>query len=164
MKILVLSDSHGNVSNMVRAVKRESPRMVLHLGDCWRDGEQLHDRFPDLPLEQVPGNCDFRSPHPQEKLLSLEDKRVLMCHGHTYGVKQSLTAAGLAAEEKGLDLFLFGHTHEPLVDMRGETLFLNPGSIGDFSRPAYGVVTLEDGKLDARTAFLRGSQPEGLLN
>lgn len=155
MKILVLSDSHGNISNMLQAVEREAPRMIFHLGDCWRDGERLHDRYPDLPFEQVPGNCDFRSSQPAEQLLCLEDKRMLLCHGHTYAVKQSLMAAGLAAEEKQLDLFLFGHTHKPLVDKRGRTLFLNPGSIGDYARPTYGVVTLENGKLDARTALLR---------
>ena len=156
MKVLVLSDSHGNISNMLQAVERETPRMILHLGDCWRDGERLHDRYPDLPFEQVPGNCDFRAFQPAEQVLSLGDKRVLMCHGHTYGVKQSLTAAGSAAKEKDLDLFLFGHTHKPLVDMRGKTLFLNPGSIGDYARPTYGVVTLENGKLDVRTVLLRG--------
>lgn len=157
MKVLVLSDSHGNISNMIRAVEQESPRMVLHLGDCWRDGERLRDRFPDLPLEQVQGNCDFpRGSRETERLLYLGDKRVLMCHGHTYGVKQSLLPAGLAAEEKDLDLFLFGHTHRPLVDMRGKTLFLNPGSIGDYSRPTYGIVTLVNGRLDARTVLLRG--------
>lgn len=156
MKVLVLSDSHGNVANMIQAVEREAPRMILHLGDCWRDGERLHDRFPELPFEQVYGNCDFlRGTRETEKLLYLGEKRVLMCHGHTYGVKQSLLAAGLAAEEKNVDLFLFGHTHKPLVDMRGKTLFLNPGSIGDYARPAYGVVTLENGKLDARTVLLR---------
>ena len=156
MKVLILSDSHGNISNMIQAVEQEAPRMIFHLGDCWRDGERLHSRFPDLPFEQVYGNCDyFRGSQEAEKLLYLRDKRVLMCHGHTYGVKQSLLAAGLAAEEKDLDLFLFGHTHKPLVDMRGKTLFLNPGSIGDYSRPCYGVVTLENGKLNARTALLR---------
>ena len=155
MKILVLSDSHGNISNMLQAVEREQPRAVFHLGDCWRDAERLHDRLPDLPLEQVPGNCDWlRSCRETEKLLELEGKRVLLCHGHTYGVKQSLLGAGLAAEEKNLDLFLFGHTHKPLVDMRGKTLFLNPGSIGDYARPTYGIVTLESGKLDVRTAVL----------
>ena len=73
---------------------------------------------------------------------------MLMCHGHTYGVKQSLLTAGYTAEEQNLDLFLFGHTHKPLVDMRGKTLFLNPGSIGDPRRPTYGVVKLENGRLD----------------
>ncbi len=30
-RVLVLSDSHGNVGNMIRAVKREEPDMILHL-------------------------------------------------------------------------------------------------------------------------------------
>lgn len=155
MKILVLSDSHGNLTNMMQAVEQESPRIILHLGDCWRDGERLHEHFPEIPLHQVPGNCDFRPAEPTERLLFIEDKRVLLCHGHTYGVKQSLLAAGYAAEEQKLDLFLFGHTHRPLVDMRGKTLFLNPGSIGDPFHPFYGVITLTDGKLDVRTVPLR---------
>lgn len=155
MKILVLSDSHGNISNMVRAAEAESPRMIIHLGDCWRDAEALEARFPELPLYQVPGNCDYRSFAPAEQLLCLEDKRILLCHGHTYSVKQSLLPAAYAAEEQNLDLFLFGHTHCPLVDRRGKTWFLNPGSIGASSRPTYGVVTLERGKLDVRTAFLK---------
>lgn len=151
MKLLVLSDSHGNVRNMAEAVECTAPRMILHLGDCWRDAEQLRDLYPDIPLVQVPGNCDFRPQEPSEQLLCLENKRILLCHGHTYGVKQSLLSAGYAAEEQDLDLFLFGHTHKPLVDMRGKTLFLNPGSIGDWARPFYGVVTLENGRLDGCT-------------
>lgn len=154
MKILVLSDSHGNVSNMAVAVEQTAPRMIFHLGDCWRDAEKLHDLFPDIPLEQVPGNCDCRSSEPAERLLCLEDKRILLCHGHTYGVKQSLLTAGYAAEEQNLDLFLFGHTHRPLVDRRGKTLFVNPGSIGDYRRPFYAVVTITNGKLDGRTVPL----------
>ena len=128
--------------------------MILHLGDCWRDGERLHDDCPDIEFHQVPGNCDFRPAESAEQLLFIEDKRFLICHGHTYGVKQSLLTAGFAAEEQNLDCFLFGHTHKPLVDMRGKTLFLNPGSIGDHFRPFYGVVTLENGRLDARTVPL----------
>ena len=154
MKLLVLSDSHGNLSHMEEAVLRVRPRMILHLGDCWRDGEKLRDLFPDIPFHQVPGNCDYRPDEPAERLLFLEDKRVLMCHGHTYGVKQTLLNAGYAAEEQNLDLFLFGHTHKPLVDMRGKTLFLNPGSIGDYRRPTYGVLNLDRGRLDGRTVVL----------
>lgn len=154
MKILVLSDSHGNISNMVEAVERTAPRMILHLGDCWRDAEKLQQHFPQIPMEHVPGNCDCRPEEPAEKLLFLENFRCLICHGHTYGVKSSLLTAGFAAEEQQLDLFLFGHTHMPMVDKRGRTTFLNPGSIGDRRRPTYGVITIEGGKLDARTALL----------
>ena len=49
MKYLVLSDSHGNVDNMARAVEREKPDGIIHLGDCWRDAEELHELFPRLP-------------------------------------------------------------------------------------------------------------------
>ena len=41
-----------------------------------------------------------------------------------------------------------------MVDRRGKTWFLNPGSIGDYARPCYGVVVLKDGRLDARTVLL----------
>ena len=139
---------------MLRAVEKEAPRMILHLGDCWRDGERLHEVYPAIPFHQVPGNCDCRPAEPDEQLLFVEDKRILICHGHTYGVKQSLLSAGYTAEKENLDAFLFGHTHIPLVDMRGKTLFLNPGSIGDGRRPFYGVLTIDRGRLDGRTVPL----------
>ena len=44
MDILVLSDSHGAVAPMVRAVELAIPDLILHLGDCWRDGERLWNR------------------------------------------------------------------------------------------------------------------------
>ena len=158
MKILVCSDSHGNLDNLVRAVEREAPDRIYHLGDGWRDAQRPHAQFPDIPLEQVPGNCDWSVQSPAELLLTVRGKRILLCHGHTYGVKQSLLNAGYAAEEQDLDLFLFGHTHKPLVDRRGKTWFFNPGSIGDPLRPSYGVVTLDGDRLDARTVLLNESR------
>ena len=154
MKILVLSDSHGNIENMERAVLDTSPAMIFHLGDCWHDAETLHGKFPEIPLVQVPGNCDYRPQEPSEVILDLDGKRILLCHGHTYGVKSSLLSAGYAAEEKNLDLFLFGHTHRSLLDKRGKTLFLNPGTIGEYGRATYGIVTLENGKLDGQICTL----------
>lgn len=157
MKILVLSDSHGNYGNMVRAVEQEQPRMVFHLGDGWRDAQRLADQFHQIPLEQVPGNCDFLRKEPAERLVVIKGKRFLLCHGHTMGVKYSLSQAAEKARELDLDMFLFGHTHTPLVDRQGKAWFFNPGSIGEF-RPSYGVVMIDEagGGLDARTVLLNG--------
>ena len=155
MKLLVVSDSHGNLEHMIRAVEQESPHIILHLGDGWEDGVQLGKLFPHIPLHQVAGNCDFRPTEPIEQLLFIEDKRILICHGHTYHVKQSLIHAAYTAEEQNLDIFLFGHTHHPLVEIRGKTLFFNPGSIGDHLHPFYGIITLENGKMDAQTVALQ---------
>ena len=150
MRILVLSDSHGAVEACRLAVEQSAPDQILHLGDCVRDAERLHALFPAIPLTGVPGNCDCRPEEPAEKLLFLGDCRVLICHGHTYGVKQSLVTAGFAAEEQQLDLFLFGHTHQPFHDRRGKCTFLNPGSIGAFHGASFAVLDIGDGRLSAR--------------
>ena len=147
MTVLVLSDSHGDVEAMARAVERTDPDLIVHLGDCWRDAEELRMLFPRIPMEQVPGNCDFRPGEAAEKLVFWGDLRVALCHGHTYGVKHSMMSAGYAAMEKEADLFLFGHTHRPMWDLRGKTLFFNPGSVGKGAKPTYGVLRIEDGRV-----------------
>ena len=147
MKILVLSDSHGNVKNMAQAVELVSPRTILHLGDCWRDAEELQELYPNIPLEQVPGNCDFGRFEAAERLLFIEDKRVLIAHGHTMQVKYGLLSAQYRAQEMGADILLFGHTHVPLVENDGNLILLNPGSIGDRSRPTYGVLEWRSGQV-----------------
>ena len=104
MKILVFSDSHGNEDNMVRAVERERPSTldaIVHLGDGWRDAEALHRLYPRIPLEQVPGNCDLGRFEERERVVFFGDCRVLLCHGHTLGVKSSLLRASYEARERG---------------------------------------------------------------
>ena len=129
MKYLVLSDSHGNVDNMVRAVELVKPHGIIHLGDGWRDVEELHQLYPRLPLEQVPGNCDFGRFEALERVLILDDHRVLIAHGHTLGVKTGLLRAQYRALEMNADILLFGHTHVPLVDAASRPMMMNPGQI-----------------------------------
>ncbi len=60
MKLVLFSDSHGNVANMADVVRLEHPDRVLHMGDLARDAEELARQFPDIPVTYVPGNCDGR--------------------------------------------------------------------------------------------------------
>ena len=132
MKILVFSDSHGNEDNMVCAVERERPSTldaIVHLGDGWRDAEALH-RFEE-----------------RERVVFFGDCRVLLCHGHTLGVKSSLLRASYEARERGAQALLYGHTHIPHIDYHDGLWLVNPGSIGDHRRPSYGVLTVEGDKL-----------------
>ena len=145
MKILVLSDSHGSVDNMARAVELTSPQLLLHLGDCWRDAEALRDLFPHLELIQVPGNCDLRPGEPLERQLDIQGKRILMCHGHTYHVKMGPGAAIRAAREAGAGLLCFGHTHEALCEFQNGLWIVNPGAAGSLVQPTYAVAVLEEG-------------------
>lgn len=148
MKILVLSDSHGNVQNMRTCVEMLQPRHILHLGDCIRDAEELHRLFPDIPMDTVPGNCDWSCTDPGERLIEVGEQRILMMHGHTRGVKETTMRARYAAKECIADILLFGHTHCPCVDYDGSLYLMNPGSIGDPVRPSYGVITIEGTKVD----------------
>lgn len=146
MKLLILSDSHGNLANMVAAVEKERPDMVLHLGDCWRDAQELHYAYPELSLEQVPGNCDFVQGEVQERLMTVEGCRIMFCHGHTRRVKSGYHEAIQAAHEREADLLLFGHTHKAAGGMDGTLTWMNPGSVGDVRKPSYGVVLLGGGE------------------
>lgn len=144
-RVLVLSDSHGNVGNMIRAVKREEPDMILHLGDCVVDADALRREFPHITMVNVPGNCDF-SWGDTERLIDIDGYKVLMCHGHTYGVKMSYMHLELHAKEVGADLALFGHTHKLFYDKHNGLAMMNPGSIGAplwGCMPSYGIITFD---------------------
>lgn len=156
MKLLIFSDSHGNVDNMIRAVKQTHPDMILHLGDVMRDGEKLHELFSDIPFEQVPGNCDYNIFDPPEKMLLIEGKRILMCHGHTLRVKETLLTAMYAALERNADIFLFGHTHRVFCETRNGVSMLNPGSIGNYAYPTYGIADISEDGVHINTFPLNG--------
>ena len=151
MRILVLSDSHGNVENMARCVELTEPDVILHLGDCRRDAEALHRQFPSLPMQSVPGNCDWGAVDAPEVLTEYGGVRILMMHGHTRNVKANTLSAVYAAREMGAQVLLFGHTHRPLVDYDGSLRVMNPGSVGRGFPCTYGIVTITGGKIDCST-------------
>ena len=131
--------------------------MVIHLGDCLRDGQQLKAIFPDLSVEQVPGNCDV-SNEVAERILIIEDKRVLICHGHTYHVKSGYLNIQYGAMEKNADVVLFGHTHEAHYNYHNGLVMLNPGSVGlSYIKPAsYGwlYIDAENDKISVNVKFV----------
>ena len=80
--------------------------------------------------------------------------RAFLTHGHMYGVSFELETIKEEARARKVDIVMFGHTHKPLVDKRGRTLFLNPGTVGKGLRPTYGILTVEGDRIDGRTVFL----------
>ena len=151
MRILVLSDSHGCVEPMERCVERVQPQVILHLGDCVRDAQRLEERYPQIPLLGVPGNCDYGGLDQPERLTELGGVRILMMHGHTRNVKASTMSAIYAAKEMGAQILLFGHTHRPLVDYDGTLWVMNPGSIGRGNPCTYGIITISGGRVNCST-------------
>ena len=147
-RVLLLSDSHGNVRNMMLAVEESKPDLILHMGDCYKDAGALQEEYPDIPMKRVLGNCDWDD-GPAEELFELEGKKIWICHGHAYCVKSSLLSLQYAAREKGADIVIFGHTHHLFYDAYDGLFVINPGSIGapPPGIPAsYALLTLEEEK------------------
>ena len=153
MNILVFADSHGDVDVMADAVGRWRPDQVLHLGDHFSDMVKLHLRFPEIPMQGVRGNCDA-SGSPEKLRLTLGGVTMLLVHGHRQGVKEDLERLYFTALEAEADLALFGHTHRPFLERRGELLIMNPGSIGRCPHPGYGLLLLEDGRAEGELRTL----------
>ncbi len=154
LKILVVSDSHGDLDALRSAVRRERPQAIIHLGDHASDADAIANEFAGLPVLSVRGNCDFDTPTRAETLTrEIEGVRIFAAHGHRYGVKSGLLRLSYAAREAGARLALFGHTHCPYLGEEGEMTLMNPGACGGF-RPSYGVVTLQNGTLECRLTEL----------
>lgn len=146
MKILVLSDSHGQLFYMERALAAEKPDAIVHLGDHESDARELHRAAPQLPLYNVYGNCDFARLAPQKLLLSLAGVNLFLTHGHAYGVKYDLLRVSMAARQENAQVLLFGHTHIPLCEWQNGLWLLNPGTCSGHGPVHYGIVQLENGE------------------
>lgn len=132
MRILVVSDSHGDAYALERAVDAQpTARVVIHLGDGAREAADAAEMFPDRTFYQVRGNCDWSGScdAPYTRQETLGGKSVFFTHGHLYDVKMGLYRAVCAARERKADILLFGHTHEPLEEYDEGLYILNPGSL-----------------------------------
>ena len=129
-KILILSDSHGySVANLLMKAESMGPiDAVFHAGDGCRDLNRYEANLP--PIYQVTGNCDL-FPAASELTFDLFGKRFLLCHGHRYSVKSTMTLLEDRAREIKADCVVFGHTHEVYNQECNGILFLNPGAACD---------------------------------
>lgn len=146
MRILIVSDSHGNLDGLKRVVRKEQPDHIIHLGDYTRDAAALARVFPSVPIEVVGGNCDAfdrRNPAPLEQVMTVEGYRILLCHGHTFQVKTDLSALISHARQQNVHACLFGHTHIPhMSEPEPGLLLVNPGSVGASVRREYAILEI----------------------
>lgn len=129
MRILIVSDTHRRHDNLIEILDRVQPLdMLIHLGDA--EGEEDYiELLAGCPVEIVAGNNDFFSDLPREKSLKIGKYRVLLTHGHYYGVNMGIADIETEAAARGYDIVMFGHTHRPIIDYGKDVIALNPGSI-----------------------------------
>lgn len=150
MKILVISDTHGDTNKAEEAIKsNKEVNLIIHLGDYFRDAQKLSSLFPNIPIEYIYGNSDFMIDDvPAEKMLDVCGKKIFITHGHRYSVKWDYDKLFKKAEELHADMLLFGHTHIPDIIEKDQYYVLNPGSTSDprdDSDESYAIIEIDNG-------------------
>lgn len=142
MRVLVLSDTHRDRYALREALLRQPKAEVLiHLGDGAEEAQELCAGLPGKAFYQVRGNCDWGSLLPAVGELCLEGRHIFYTHGHLYEVKYGLSNLVAAAEGRGAQIALFGHTHQAMTEYRGGLYLMNPGSLSGPSG-TYGIIDL----------------------
>ena len=131
MKVLIVSDTHKLDANLRAAIRKEMPfDIMIHLGDT--EGSEIY--FDDWIRNDgcftyaVRGNNDFLSFLPTERIIRVGKYKVLLTHGHTYGVSMSTERLRDEAKARGVDMVMFGHSHRPHLTRKDDIICLNPGS------------------------------------
>lgn len=161
-RILVLSDSHRGMSFMRWCVATVKPNAIVHLGDFYDDGDELHEEHRQIPIYQVAGNCDWYSAPPGAREILIAPVcgvELYMTHGHRHGVKSGTDRLVSAAHETKVQAVLYGHTH--IADCRkdGDLWVLNPGAAGSWGGSA-GIIEVDGGKILNCRIFRYGDQEE----
>lgn len=181
MKLMFASDIHGSLPATEQVLERftqSGANWLIILGDVLNHGPRnaLPEGYAPAQVAgrlnafasriiAVRGNCDsevdqmllhFPLTAPWQQIL-LENRRLFLTHGHLFGPdKQPPLSAG--------DVLVYGHTHIPVAERRGDIVHFNPGSVsipkGGFPA-SYGwleedhlcVMALKDGQVIAQTAI-----------
>ena len=123
MKVGVISDTHGLLRPEALATL-EGCEQIVHAGDI--GSREILDQLASIaPLHVVLGNNDLNAPwaeHLADSLrFELNGWQTLLVHD----------IADVPADlDTGIKLVITGHSHKPLIEWRGERLFVNPGSAG----------------------------------
>ncbi|MBI6708645.1 metallophosphoesterase family protein [Pseudomonas syringae] len=123
MKVGVISDTHGLLRPEAIAALQGCAQ-IIHAGDIGSQDivEQLN---AIAPLHIVRGNndmdADWAKPIADHLRFDIDGWQVLLVHD---------IADVPALVDDSVKLVVTGHSHKPLIDWRGDTLYLNPGSAG----------------------------------
>ncbi|WP_045856444.1 phosphodiesterase [Raoultella terrigena] len=181
MRLMFASDIHGSLPAAERVLERfaqSGAQWLIILGDVLNHGPR--NALPEgyAPAEvagklngaaariiAVRGNCDsevdqmlldFPITAPWQQVLT-ERCRLFLTHGHLYSPEKlpSLCAG---------DVLVYGHTHIPVAEKRGDIFLFNPGSVsipkggfpasyGLFEGDRLQVLALDDHQVIAEVAI-----------
>ena len=134
-EIIIVSDNHYS-EEPLREVMRAHPKAdyFIHCGDSQMPRSELRG------FACVRGNNDFDNSLEYELVLTIDQHRLYITHGHREGVWGDLSVLVHKAKQRNCDIVCFGHTHIYHDEVIDGIRLLNPGSVWrnrDGSAPSY---------------------------
>lgn len=128
MKILVVSDTHGNIDDLIHNTQSEKFDMLFYLGDYIEDGIEISKRL-NIDYKMVRGNGDRKNQNfNDDEIFDIEGKKIFLTHGHKYNVNFGIQNLFYKGKEIEADYIFFGHTHIPILEKIEDIIIMNPGS------------------------------------
>lgn len=153
MKIGVISDTH--ISSGAEDLPQEiieafkGVDMIIHAGDLI--DLSVLDKLKNIcgNVKVVCGNMDTpqaKKKLPEKEIIKAGNFKIGLMHGrgHPAGLIELLTNE---FKEDKVDIIIFGHSHYPVNEKRGDILYFNPGSLTDkvfAPYNSYGIIEIND--------------------
>jgi putative phosphoesterase len=119
----IISNTHGLLRKEALDAFGGSD-LILHAGDI--GSPEILDRLGEIaPGTAVRGNVDTEA-----WALKLPLTQTVQVAGHTIYMIHNRSELVSHPAEKGVAAVVFGHSHKPLIETRGDVIYLNPGSAG----------------------------------
>jgi putative phosphoesterase len=146
----VVSDTHGLIRPEALDALRDS-ELIIHCGDI--GSPAVLEVLGNLaPVRAIRGNNDKGA-----WASSLPTYDVVEVGTHAIYVVHNLSGLDLDPDAAGFTAAVSGHSHKSVIEKRGKTLFVNPGSAGPrrFSLPVtVATLALRSGRCEAKIVEL----------
>lgn len=165
MKILVVSDTHGEMPVDIKSMDFDAVMHAGDIGDAAFFGA-LEAAAGEKNLYAVFGNTDFvlSAYLPESVSANISGMNFFLVHNLT-APHRIIPANESAINSSNAEIIVFGHTHTPLAEERGGRIFINPGSLGKVGltgRRSFAVIETGDSgsvevqiyDIDAKEVFI----------
>lgn len=123
MKVGLISDTHGLLRPQALQALQGCD-LLIHAGDIGK-APVLEALSAIAPLTVVRGNNDL-----DDAWASAVPYSAVLQAGHVSIYVTHIPADVPTPLPEGIQVVVVGHTHKPLIQQRGDVLFINPGSAG----------------------------------
>jgi putative phosphoesterase len=144
MRIAVLADTHVKgleylPEKIIDALSKVD--LIIHAGD-FTDVRLLEELKRLQEVKAVHGNMDsmeLKTVLPVKEIIEIGDKRIGITHGSgsPWGIEKRVSRV---FESDGIDIIVYGHSHQSQNKVIDDILFFNPGKATE----SFGILTIEE--------------------